>query len=153
MYAIRDEMDPMARNNALELIYFPPQHKSKGNKWVSKIKYLTNGLIDKLKVHLVAKGFTHIEGIDYEEIFSHMVRFVSIHLFLALVPHLYLDLFQMDAKTAFLNSNLEEEINMEHSIGFVAKGRHKICVHNFLARPVGHLYLSSLFSNYNYKSL
>ena len=47
----------------------------------------------------MAKGFTQIEGIDYEETFSHVVRFASIHLLLSLVAHLDLELFQIDIKT------------------------------------------------------
>jgi len=70
----------------------------------------------------VAKGFTQIEGIDYEETFSPIVMFFSIHLLLALVAHLDLELFQLDVKTAFLNGNLKEEIYMDQPIGFVSKG-------------------------------
>ena len=61
------------------------------------------------KVCLVAKEFTKIEGVDYKEIFSPAVRFTSIRLLLALVVHLDLELFQIDVKTAFLNTNLEKE--------------------------------------------
>ena len=70
----------------------------------------------------MAKGFTQIEGIDYEETFSPIVMFFSIHLLLALVAHLDLELFQLDVKTAFLNGNLKEEIYMDQPIGFVSKG-------------------------------
>jgi len=76
----------------------------------------------------VAKGFTQIEGIDYEETFSHVVRFASIHLLLSLVAHLDLELFQIDIKTAFLNGNLEEEIYMDQPISFVPKGQEdRVC--------------------------
>ena len=45
-----------------------------------------------------------------------------------MVVHLDLELFQMDVKTAFLNSGLEEEIYIDHPIGFVSKGQEdKVC--------------------------
>jgi len=76
----------------------------------------------------VAKGFTQIKGIDYEEIFSPVVRFASICLLLTLVAHLNLELFQIDIKTVFLNGNLEKEIYMDQPIGFVSKGQEdKVC--------------------------
>jgi len=61
----------------------------------------------------VAKGYTQVEGVDYEETFSPMMRLSSVRLLLALVAHLNLDLFQMDVKTAFLDENLKEEIYMD----------------------------------------
>jgi len=70
----------------------------------------------------VVKGFIQIKNIDYEERFSPMVRIASICLLLTLVAHLDLDLLQMDVKTAFLNSNLKEEIYIDQHIGFVSKG-------------------------------
>jgi len=85
-------------------------------------------LIDKYKAHLVAKGFTQIEGIGYEETFSPVMRFASIHQLLAMVAYLDLELFQMDVKTAFLNGSIEEEIYMDQPIDFVLKGQEdKVC--------------------------
>ena len=76
----------------------------------------------------MAKDFTQIERKDYDETFSSMVRFASIRLLPALVAHLNLELFQMDVKTAFLNSSLKEEIRMDQPIGFISKGQEgKVC--------------------------
>jgi len=76
----------------------------------------------------VAKGFTQIEGVDYEETFSPVMRFSSIRLLLAMVAHLDFEFFQMDVKTAFLNGSLEQEIYMDQPIGFVSNGQEdKVC--------------------------
>jgi len=125
---MRDEIDCMARNKVQKLVDLPLGRKSIENKCVFKIKYWADRSIDKFKVCLVVKGFTQIEGVDYEETFSPVVRIASIHLLLALVAHLDLELFKMDIKIAFLNGNIEEEIYMDQLIGFISKGQEdKIC--------------------------
>jgi len=48
------------------------------------IKHRIDGSIDKFKAYLVAKGFTQIKGVDYEERLSPVVRTASICLVLAL---------------------------------------------------------------------
>jgi len=124
MDAMRDELDSMVRNEVSELVDLPPRGKAIGNKWVFKVKHRTNGSLDKFKAHLVAKGYTEVEGVDYAEIFSLVVRLAFVRLLLALVAHLDLELFQMDV----LNGNLEEEIYMDQQIGFVSKGQEgKVC--------------------------
>ncbi len=42
-------------------------------KWIFKTKCNTNGSMARHKVHLVAKGFTQVEGINFNETFSHVV--------------------------------------------------------------------------------
>ena len=67
----------------------------------------------RYKARLVAKGFSQREGIDFNEIFSPIVKHCSIRLILALVARVDLELEQLDVKIAFLHGKLEEVIYMD----------------------------------------
>ena len=68
--AMKDEMDSMANNQVWDLIELPKGAKTIGCKWIFKTKRGSSGNVERNKVRLVAKGFTHQEGIDYYETFS-----------------------------------------------------------------------------------
>lgn len=70
---------------------------------------------------MVAKGFTQREGIDFNEVFSPVVKHRSIRLLLAITAKWDLELEHMDVRTAFLHGNLEEKIYMHQPEGFVTK--------------------------------
>ena len=61
---------------------------------------------------LVVKGFAQNKGIDFDEIFSSVVKMTSIRTILILVAVEDLHLEQLDVKKAFLHGDLEEEIYM-----------------------------------------
>ena len=67
----------------------------------------------KYKARLVVKGFGQRKGIDFDEIFSPVVKISSIRTVLGLAASLNLEIEKMDVKTAFLHGDLEEEIYME----------------------------------------
>ena len=71
----------------------------------------------------MVKGFEQKKGIDYDEIFSPVVKMTSIRAILSLVATENLFLEQLDVKTAFLHGDLEEDIYMHQPEGFEVKGK------------------------------
>ena len=49
-----------------------------------KVKQAADGSVEKYKERFVARGFSQIEGIDYEETFAPVARYSSIWTILAL---------------------------------------------------------------------
>ena len=80
----------------------------------------------RYKARLVAKGYAQREGIDYNEVFSPVVKHSFIRILLALVTQYLYELNQLDVKTAFLHGNLEEEIYMAQPLGFKVTGKEKL---------------------------
>ena len=94
-----------------------------GCKWVfNKKEAVSEKKGEKFKACLVAKGYSQQKGVDYEKIFSLVVRHTSIIAVLALVAHYDMVLEQMYVKTTFLHSDLEEQIYMEQPEGFSQLG-------------------------------
>lgn len=95
-----------------------------GCKWVYRLKPEIPGVEKpRDKSRLVAKGYSQREGIDYQDVFSPVVKHVSIRLLLAITVHEDLELEQLDVKTTFLHGVIEEEIFMDQPEGYVEKGK------------------------------
>ncbi|GJS12374.1 copia protein [Tanacetum coccineum] len=97
-----------------------------GTKWVFRNKLDENGVVSRNKARLVAQGYNQQEGIDYDETYAPVARLESIRILLAYACALDFKLFQMDIKSAFLNSFINEEIYMAQPLGFIdfAKPNH-----------------------------
>ncbi|KAG8492016.1 hypothetical protein CXB51_015329 [Gossypium anomalum] len=117
-------MQSLHKNRTWELVTLPKGKKAIGCKWVyaKKEGFLGKNEI-RYKARLVAKGYAQKEGIDYNEMFSPVVKHSSIQILLALVAQYDLELVQLDVKTVFLHGNLEEEIYMTQLDGFKVAGK------------------------------
>ena len=101
------------KNDVWEIV---PRPKSKGvvsSKWIFKIKHVADGSIEKYKARFVARGFSQKEGINYEETFAPVARYTLIRTIISLAAKMKWKLHQMDMKTTFLNSVIEEELYIE----------------------------------------
>ena len=100
-----------------------------GCKWLYKIKGAGDKAKPRFKDRLVARGFTQVQGVDFNEIFSPVVRHTSIRILLAITAQLNLHLEQINVTIAFLHGDLEERILMEQPVGFKDKGKvEKVCL-------------------------
>jgi hypothetical protein len=66
----------------------------------------------------VAKGYSQIEGLDFDETFAPIARLELIHKLLAYATHHDFNLYQIDIKSAFLNGPIKEEVYVEQPPGF-----------------------------------
>jgi len=126
MTAMQEEIEALHKNNTWDLVPLPQGRKAIGNKWVYKIKRDGNDQVERYRARLVVKGYAQKEGIDFNEIFSPVVRLTTIRVVLAMCAIFDLHLEQLDVKTAFLHGELEEEIYMLQPEGFAETGKENL---------------------------
>ena len=96
-----------------EMMELPKGKKALRNKWVFKLKPGEHGNPPRYKAHIVVKGFQHKKGVDFDEIFSLVIKMISIWIVLNIAVNMNLEREQLDVNTTFLYVDLEEEIYMQ----------------------------------------
>jgi hypothetical protein len=97
----------------------PAGKKAVHYKWIFKRKEGSSpSEATRFKARLVAKCSRQIPDIDYNDVFSPVVKHSSIRALLGIVAMHDLELEQLDMKTTFLHGDLEEEIYMDQLGGF-----------------------------------
>jgi hypothetical protein len=119
--ACLEELEALRKRQVFELTQLPPGRKAIKNRWVFDVK--SDG---RKRARLVAKGFSQVEGIDYDEIFSPVIRFETVRILFALAALEGWHISGLDVKTAFLYGKLDEEIYMEQPEGFKIKGKERM---------------------------
>ncbi|MCO5606659.1 hypothetical protein L7F22_060847 [Adiantum nelumboides] len=126
---MQEEIKALHANDTWDLVELPKGRKAIPNKWVYKIK--TVDAKPKYKARLVAKGYAQTKGIDFQEVFSPVVKMTTLRVLFAIVAALDLELDQMDVHTAFLHGDFEEELYMKQPEGYVIPGKeHLVCKFN-----------------------
>jgi hypothetical protein len=90
-----------------------PKQNIVGTMWVFRNKQDKHRVVIRNKAHLVAKGYSQVKGLDFDETFAPVARLESIHILLSYATHHDLKLCQMDVKSAFLNGSIKEEVYMK----------------------------------------
>ena len=122
MDACHQELDSLCKYDIYDLVIPLQGRRIIRNCWVFDKK--TDGW---KRACIVAKGFSQVKGIDYDDIFLPVVRYESMHLMVALAALQQWHMCSVDVKTAFLYGELDEELFMEQLEGFKKKGQeHKV---------------------------
>nr|GEY11783.1 retrovirus-related Pol polyprotein from transposon TNT 1-94 [Tanacetum cinerariifolium] len=107
---------PSSKNSSTqELVPCPDRVMIITLKWIYKVKLDELGGVLKTKARLVARGYHHEEGIDFEESFAPVARLEAIRIFIAFAAYMNMVVYQMDVKTAFLNGILSDTQMVEKS--------------------------------------
>jgi hypothetical protein len=67
---------------------------------------------------LVAQDFSQVEGLDFGETFAPVARLEAIMILLVFTTSKGFKLYQMDAKSVFLNGVIQEEVYVRQPPGF-----------------------------------
>ncbi|GJU73622.1 copia protein [Tanacetum coccineum] len=104
--AMQEELNQFIANDVWELVPQPRNMTIIGTKWVSRNKLDENDIVSRNKA-------------DYDETYALVPRLESIRILLAYACALDFKLFQMDVKSAFLNSFINKEVYVAQSLGFI----------------------------------
>lgn len=112
------QFDALLHNQTWTLV--PPESATNiiGCKWVFRIKRKSDGLIDRYKARLVARGFHQQPGIDYGETYSPVIKPTTIRIVLSLALSNGWPIHQIDIQNGFLHGTISEVVYMTQPSGF-----------------------------------
>ncbi|BBG98547.1 RmlC-like cupins superfamily protein [Prunus dulcis] len=125
--AMHSELQALEAHHTWSLVSLPPSHRPIGCKWIFRIKYNSDGTVDRFKARLVAKGFNQREGVDFTDTFAPVAKLITVRCLLSIAAAHHWPLHQMDVHNAFLHGDLQEEVCMLPPPGSRQQGEHVVC--------------------------
>jgi hypothetical protein len=115
---MHEELENFERNQVWTLVEPPRDVNVIRTKWVFKNKEEKDGEVVRNKSHLVAQGFSQVEGLDFEKTFAHVTHLEVIRILLAFAASNGFKLYQINVKNDFLNGIIQEEVYVRQHSGF-----------------------------------
>src|SRR3954466_13172929 len=82
--AMKSEMGSMYENKVWTLVDLPDDRQAIENKWIFEKKTDADGNVNVYKARVIAKDFRQVQGVDYDETFSHVAMLKSVGIMLAI---------------------------------------------------------------------
>lgn len=98
-----DEMCALQSNGTSELVALPLRKSVVGSQWIFTVMVGLDGKIDCLEACFVAKGYTQVFGLDYENTFSPVANMAFVCLFFSMAAIRHWPLLQWDIINAFFS--------------------------------------------------
>lgn len=81
---MNEEMNSLKNNGTWDLVKFPVGRKAIGYKQVYKKKLNVDKEVEKYIPQLVSKDYSQVEGVDFGQVFSPLVKLTFIHFMLSI---------------------------------------------------------------------
>ena len=116
--ACKQELDALNRWHIFNLVERPKGRKVICNQWVFDVKDNS-----RKRACLVVKGFSQVEEMDYDQVFSPVVRFETVRLIISMAALENWHMHGLDVRNTYLYGELDKENYMEQPEGFSVPGK------------------------------
>jgi hypothetical protein len=117
------EYATLLANHTWDLVPCPSGTNVVTDKWIFRHKLTSDGSLDRYKARWVLWGFTQCPRVDYDEIFSPVVKFATVRAVLSLTLSRDWTIHQLDVKNAFLHDTPMDNVYCSQPTGFVDAAR------------------------------
>ncbi|MBW0538867.1 hypothetical protein O181_078582 [Austropuccinia psidii MF-1] len=117
LLAIQAEKQSLEKKGVWEVVSPPSNVHLLNSVWVFKRVFDGDGNLIKHKARLCAKGCSQIPGLEYGDTYAPTGAMATLRLILSVGVTRNWHIHHMDAKTAFLNSNLTEDLYLRPPAG------------------------------------
>jgi hypothetical protein len=127
--AMEEDYGALISNGTWELVPRPQGSNVVTGKWVFMHKLRADGTLDHYKAHWVLRGFTQRPGVEYDEIFSPVVKPFTVRTMLTTAVSCDWPIQQLDMKNAFLYGTLSEIVFCCQPTGFADRAHPGLVCH------------------------
>jgi len=82
--AMDRELEALEANGTWSLTTLPLNKKALTSKWVYKVKFQPDGLVERYKARSVIRGFQQVKDKDFKHTFSSVAKLTTVRIFIAL---------------------------------------------------------------------